>query len=115
MGRCLRSSIPTSAQALAPNWPDLNKFREVDERYKQKFKRQHDRHHRVRELPVLDDQVPVYISIVEGAHLPFQAVLFGQQGNNHMKFQHEQDCPDVTEVRPVDDETLMTNIRHSAH
>ena len=38
MGRRLCSSIPTLAQALAPNWPDLNKFREVDERYKQKLK-----------------------------------------------------------------------------
>ena len=39
MGRCLHSSIPTLAQALAPNWPDLNKFQEVDEQYKQKLKR----------------------------------------------------------------------------
>ena len=62
MVRHLCSSIPTLAQALAPNWPDLNKFREVDEQYKQKFMRQHDRHHHVCELPVLDDQVPVYIS-----------------------------------------------------
>ena len=62
MGRRLRSPIPTLAQALAPNWPDLNKFREVDDKYKLKIKKQYDRRHRVRELPVLDDEVPVYIS-----------------------------------------------------
>ena len=61
MGRCLRSPIPTLKEALAPNWPDLNKFQEVDEQYKLKLKKQYDRRHHVLELPVLDDQVPVYI------------------------------------------------------
>ena len=62
ISRHLCSPIPTLAQALALNWPDLNKFREVDDKYKLKIKKQYDRHHRVRELPVLDDEVPVYIS-----------------------------------------------------
>ena len=62
MDRRLHSPIPTLAQALALNWPDLNKFYEVDDKYKLNIKKQYDRRHRVRELPVLDDEVPVYIS-----------------------------------------------------
>ena len=62
MGRRLRSAIPILPKALVPNWPDLKQFREIDDKYKQKLKKQFDRHHRVHELPVLDDQVPVYIS-----------------------------------------------------
>jgi len=62
MGRCLRSSIPTPVQILTPKWPDLTEFYKVDDSYKQKLKKQFDRRHRVRELPVLDDNTPVYIS-----------------------------------------------------
>ena len=62
MGQHLHSLIPTLTEPLAPNWPDLNKFQEVDEQYKLKLKKQYDRRHRVLELPVLDNQVPVYIS-----------------------------------------------------
>ena len=50
------------SQALVPQWPDLSQFKEIDDKYKQKLKKQFDRRHRVRELPVLDDQMPVYIS-----------------------------------------------------
>ena len=59
MGRRLRSAIPI---LLVPYWPDLKQFREIDDKYKQKLKKQFDRRHRVCELPVLDNQVPVYIS-----------------------------------------------------
>ena len=62
MGRCLRSAIPILSEAFFSNWPDLKQFREIDDKYKQKLKKQFDRCHHVRELPVLDDQVPVYIS-----------------------------------------------------
>ena len=62
MGQRLHSPIPTLKEAPAPNWPDLNMFQEVDEQYKLKLKKQYDRRHRVLELPVLDDQGPVYIS-----------------------------------------------------
>ena len=62
MGRRLRSPVPILPQALVPKWPDLSQFKEIDDKYKQKLKKQFDRRHRVRELPVLDDQMPVYIS-----------------------------------------------------
>ena len=62
MGRHLRSAIPILPEALVPNWPDLKQFREIDDKYKRKLKKRFNRRHRVRELPVLDDQVPVYIS-----------------------------------------------------
>ena len=62
MGWCLHSPIPTLAQALAPNCPDLSKFHEVDDKYKLKIKKQYNRCHGVCELPVLDDEVPVYKS-----------------------------------------------------
>ena len=58
MGRRLHFPIPILREALVPNWPNLKQFRETDDQYKQKL----DRRHCVRELPVLDDQMPVYIS-----------------------------------------------------
>ena len=42
--------------------PDLTEFRQVDDQYKRKLKKQFDRRHRVRELPVLEGNTPVYIS-----------------------------------------------------
>ena len=36
--------------------------------------------------------------LVEGAHLPFQVVLFSQRENDRIKFKHQLDCPDITEV-----------------
>ena len=68
MGRHLRSPVPMSEQVLTPKWPDLGEFRQVDDQYKQKLKKQFDRRHRVRELPVLDDNTPVYIS--SGSNTP---------------------------------------------
>ena len=52
MGRRLCSAIPILPEALVPNWPDLKQFREIDDKYKQKLKKQFDRRHRVCELPV---------------------------------------------------------------
>ena len=62
MGRRLCSAIPILPEALVPNWPDLKHFSEIDDKYKQKLKKTFGRRHRVRELPILVDQVPVYIS-----------------------------------------------------
>ena len=118
MGRRLRSSIPTLAQALAPNWPDLNKFREMDEQYKQKLKKQYDRRHRVRELPVLDDQVPVYISSGRSTSAILGSVVWST-GERSYEVQTPTGLSrrnrSQLHERPVDDETPTTNIRHSAH
>ena len=53
MGRRFRSPIPILSEALVPNWPDLKQFREIDDQYKHKLKKQFDRHHRVRGLSVI--------------------------------------------------------------
>jgi len=53
MGRQLRSTVPTSDTSLNPKWPNLDKFRKVDEDFKLKQKKKFDRRHRAVELPSL--------------------------------------------------------------
>ena len=51
MGRQLRSTVPAPDNSLNPKWPNLDKFREADEEFKLKQKKNFDQRHRVVELP----------------------------------------------------------------
>ncbi len=62
MGRRIRSNLPISTASLQPEWPDLQVFRIRDSSYKEKLEKQYDRRHRARELPLLDEDTPVYIA-----------------------------------------------------
>ena len=61
MGKCICSNIPTSTASFQPEWPDLQLFRTQDSSYKERLKKQYDRH-RARELPLLDEDTPVFIT-----------------------------------------------------
>ena len=61
MGRRLRSNLPLVREQLAPSWPYLSEFRCKDQEYKRKQKLNYDSRHRVRSLPCLPDNSPVYI------------------------------------------------------
>ena len=51
MGRRIRTDIPQVKDNLVPKWEHIQKFKELDEKYKQSQKNNYDRHHRVRTLP----------------------------------------------------------------
>jgi len=62
MGRHIRANLPISTALLKPEWPDLQAFQRQDSSYKEKMKKQYDRRHRARELPILDEDIPVFIA-----------------------------------------------------
>ena len=51
MGRRIRTDIPQVKDNLIPKWEHIQKFKELDEKYKQSQKDNNDRHYRVRTLP----------------------------------------------------------------
>ena len=61
MGRQLRTDIPQTKITLTPDWPYLTDFRQKDEEIKKKQKANYDKRHRVRSLPPLSNDEPVWI------------------------------------------------------
>lgn len=61
MGRHVHSNLPVSPTVFIPEWPDLQAFRSQDSCYKAKLKKQYDRRHHARDLPLLDEDAPVFI------------------------------------------------------
>ena len=61
MGRSLRTDIPQLPATLTPEWTYLPDFREKDQREKQKQKANFDQRHRVRDLPDLSANEPVWV------------------------------------------------------
>ena len=61
MGRRLRANLPLVREQLTPNWSYLPEFRRKDQEYKRKQKLNYDSRHRVRSLPCLPDDTPVYV------------------------------------------------------
>ncbi|KAF7216671.1 putative LOC107394635-like protein [Nothobranchius furzeri] len=53
MGRQIRSTVPTTAQALKPAWPNLGAFRKRDKGLKERQKNSFDMRHKAKDLPVL--------------------------------------------------------------
>ena len=66
IGRQLRSTVPTSDTSLAPKWPNLDKFQEVDEGFKLKQKENFDRRHREVELPSFGVNNSVFVATRDG-------------------------------------------------
>ena len=61
MGRSLRTDIPQLPATLTPEWSYLPDFRKKDKGEKQKQKTNFDRRHRVRDLPELSADEPVWV------------------------------------------------------
>ena len=61
MGRQLRTDIPNPKNQLIPQWPYLQEFREKDDEYKAKQRRDYNDRHRVRPLDPLLLDTPVWI------------------------------------------------------
>ena len=53
MGRRIRSTVPTTPQALKPAWPNLRAFKEKDKEIKEKQRQSLNLRHKTKVLPVL--------------------------------------------------------------
>ena len=69
MGRKIRTDLPQPQQNLLPNWPHLKNFKEKHQMFKAEQKRNYDRRHRVRSLPILPEDQPVWVNM-EGRQIP---------------------------------------------
>ena len=61
MGRKVKTDLPQTMKQFIPDWHFLNDFREKDEAYKQKQKQNYDRHHRTRDVDVLQKDTSVWV------------------------------------------------------
>lgn len=73
MGRRLRTTLPVPAESLHPRTPDNQQLRVFESESRRKQKQDFDRHHGVRDLPLLDDDTDVWL-----VDLQRQGVVSGQ-------------------------------------
>ena len=71
MGRRIRTDIPQVKKHFIPNWIHTRDFRGLDEKFKESQKRAYDKRHRVKDLPPLPDQLPVWVE-TQGTQVPGQ-------------------------------------------
>ena len=62
MGRQIHTDVPQMKTAQIPNWFYLDNFRMQDEKFKAEQKYNYDKRHRVRQLPSLPDNTPVWVT-----------------------------------------------------
>ena len=73
MGRRLRTDVPETKRLLTPNWPHLKGFAEKDKEMKERQKETYDRQHRVRPVPTLPDDTPVWVN-TQGRQVPGRVI-----------------------------------------
>ena len=61
MGRRVRTPLPQTDDQLIPKWAHLHGFRQQDQVFKERQKRDFDRRHRVQELPIIPEDTGVWI------------------------------------------------------
>ena len=66
MGRRIRTDIPQLPKTSVPEWKYLQHFKEIDKRQKEKQKRDFDRRHRVKTLPILPPDMSVWVDTPHG-------------------------------------------------
>ena len=62
MGRRICTDVPVTEEQLTPDWPYLEEFKMLDAKYKETQKANYDRRRRVRNLPLLPNDSPVWVS-----------------------------------------------------
>lgn len=107
MGRKLRTDLPQTEEQLVPDWPHVQDFRELDQQYKDKQKRQYDRRRRVRVLPSLPTDTPVWVNthdrqvpgtVLRPAHTPRSYIVETQSGpirRNRGDIRHRPNTPEA--------------------
>ena len=62
MGRKICTDLPQPQQNLLPEWSYIDEFAEKHKKFKDDQKRHHDKRHRVRPLPILSEDQPVWVN-----------------------------------------------------
>ena len=71
MGRRVRTDVPQVKEQFIPNWAHMTEFRELNVKFKESQKRDYNKRHRVKDLPTLPDQLPVWVE-TKGVQVPGQ-------------------------------------------
>ena len=61
-GPATETDVPQVQQLLVPNWPHLEGFEQKDMQLKLQQKKNYDCRHRVRPLPPLSEDTPVWVN-----------------------------------------------------
>ena len=61
MRRQIRTTLPQITQYFITKWPYFRTFHQMDKKYKNQQKTDHDRYHRACSLPELADDKPVWV------------------------------------------------------
>ena len=69
MGQKIHTDLPQPQKNLLPNWPHLQDFKKKHQMFKAYQKKHYDRRHRVRSLPILPEDQPVWVNM-EGRQIP---------------------------------------------
>ena len=119
MGRCLRTAVPQVDTHLLPSWSYIDTFKQKDQQFKLKQKRNYDRRHRVRELPSIPDDQQVFVrtkdkitsgTVIAPATAPRSSMVSTPSGQTRRNRSH-------LKVQPTDlpNEVSTTDTGKSAH
>ena len=121
MGRKIRTDVPQVKENFVPKWSHIVNFKSVDEDYKRLQKSYYDKRHRVRALPPLPEDEPVWVETRglqtpgRGSHavdLPRSYVVETASGHlrrnrTHLRIRSEPEHattsaePTISQSRPV--------------
>ena len=71
MGRRIRTDVPQLEELFVPSWEYMRDFGELDKKFKKSQESCYNNRHRVKDLPVLPDQLPVWVE-TQGTQTPGQ-------------------------------------------
>ena len=121
MGRKIRTDVPQVKENFVPKWPHIVNFKSLDEDYKRIQKSYYDKRHRVRALPPLPEDEPVWVEtrglqtlgrVSHAVYLPRLYVVETASGRlrrnrTHLRIRSEPEHtttsaePTISQSRPV--------------
>ena len=84
MGRTIRTDVPQHSAVFQPEWGYLQDFREGEEKYRIRQKRNYDDCHRSRPLPDLPNNSPVWVDMPPNSQVPGRIVSAAPQPRSYL-------------------------------
>ena len=113
MGRHIKTDVPQVKEHFIPELPYLEKFKLADKMFKMDQEHGYERHHRVRPVPSLPNDLPVWVQtgdnqipgrIIQPANTPRSYIVdvpSGQFWRNHLRTRPEPVQTTVEENSPT--------------
>ena len=120
MGWKIRTDIPQSKDKLISEWSHIKNFKSLDKRYKASQKKRYDQRHRVRSLPLLPEDQPVWVEtrgrqvpgrISDTANTPRSYIIetaSGQVWRNRTHLRTRSDLQENTSIEPTSTSRVVT-------